>query len=272
MCTTNRGQKRISTNRQPTLTAMKPYKYKGSSIKLHTIPTKSTHLFPNPPPHSIMNFLDKQLKKGREEAKKAWAANHAPAGEHIYTSNAYGNGAAPPKGYPSGPPTPAPPTAPYPGHQSNPYAPAPPPPTEPYPGNQPNPYAPSHQYGKHSAAPSYNEMTPPPPHAHAYPIQAGHGGWGHGASMPRPPPPPSEPYPGDMGGSYASHGAHPPPPPPPPDAAYPGGHSNGHGKQSLQDKLLSKLNDPKLQAKAEKLLNQQAVKKFLGKGGGSHHY
>lgn len=46
-----------------------------------------------------------------------------------------------------------------------------------------------------------------------------------------------------------------------------GGGAGGNGKQSLQEKLMGKvMNDPKLQAQAQKFLMQQGAKKFFGGG------
>lgn len=147
--------------------------------------------------------------------------------------------------------------------------------------------------------------TPPPPQS-TFPNQNAGTSYEMHASPPLPPPPsqPYDNYTssGPHGttahtGMYQypsstppAYNTPPPPPPPPPPSGhtYPYHHNdgaipydNGPGcdnlhpastavpgkkKQSLQEKLMSKVNDPKVQAAAEKLLRQQAAKK-LGKYG-----
>ena len=82
---------------------------------------------------------------------------------------------------------------------------------------------------------------PPPPSGYMHGVSTGN----YGGMVP---PPPSD-HGTAAGSATGYHGAAPAPPPE--------GKKNG-----LQGKLMAKLQDPKLQGKAEKILKQQAMKKF----------
>lgn len=242
------------------------------------------------------------MKKGMfKEAEKLWDQNkskfgvgpsHGQQPPPPHGGQPHGGQPAPPGQYYHGQPYSNPPPpggaygAPPPPPPGGPYGAAPPPPPPgggPY-GSQPPP--PGGAYG----GGQYGSQPPPPPPPGASP---------YGTQPPPPPPPSSNNMPSGYPSAPPAHGyasaAHgQPPPPPPPYSGEQGGYghqqqqqhyghgqgyghgqqqgqgsSSGGGKQSLQDKLMSKMNDPKVQAQASKMLKQQAMKKlFKGNMGG----